>query len=96
MHYWGSISGVKGFAKYACSSDLQSAHRLGFWCHYSTGDGAVLMIGGGGTACGRADHGIAITEANYPEFGETFARLDFGDESSNTPVTSYALNLWIR
>ena len=55
-----------------------------------------MMIGGGGSACGRADHGIAITEADYPQFGETFTRQDFGDESGQTPVTSYALNLWIR
>ena len=54
------------------------------------------MIGGGGTSCGRADHGIAITNSDSPMFGETISRLDFGDASTDSPVTSYALNLWIR
>ena len=56
-----------------------------------------MMIGGGGSACGRADHGIAITEADYPQFKYNgFSHLDFGDESGEFPATSYALNLWIR
>jgi len=96
VHNWGSISGVAGFAQSVCSSDLISANYLSFWCHYSSGDGAVLMIGGGGSSCARADHGIAITESDSPKFGDTFSRQDFGDESGSTPVTSYALNLWIR
>ena len=56
------------------------------------------MIGGGGGSCGRADHGIAITEADSPKLhhGNRDQFLDFGDESQRTPVTSYALNLWIR
>ena len=54
------------------------------------------MIGGGGSSCSGADHGIAITESDSPKFGDTIPRLDFGDESDSTPVTSYALNLWIR
>jgi len=95
---WGSVSGVAGFAQSSCSSDLKSANHLSFWCHYGSGDGAVLMIGGGGGSCGRADHGIAITEADSPKFheanGDNF--LDFGDEPRRTPVTSYALNLWIH
>jgi len=96
VHSWGSISGVAGFAQSGCSSDLKSANYLSFWCHYSSGDGAVLMIGGGGSSCAGADHGIAITESDSPKFGDTFSRQDFGDESGSTPVTSYALNLWIR
>ena len=56
------------------------------------------MIGGGGRSCARADHGIAITEADSPKFHDANSDLflDFGDESKSTPVTSYALNLWIR
>ena len=54
------------------------------------------MIGGGGGSCGRADHGIAITEADSPNFHDTESRLDFGDEAHSAPATSYALNLWIR
>ena len=54
------------------------------------------MNGGGGTSCGGADHGIAITKSDSPRFGKNFSRLDFGDAADGTPVTSYALNLWIR
>ena len=56
-----------------------------------------MMIGGGGSACGRADHGIAITESDYPTLTQSsLPTLDFGDESAGTAVTAYALNLWIR
>ena len=43
---------------------IQKATQVGFWCDWEDGDGAVLMIGGGGKDCQRADHGIAITEAD--------------------------------
>jgi len=49
------------------------------------------MIGGGGSSCNRADHGIGITEANEAQFGGGY---DFGDDSTTT--TSYSLNLWIK
>ncbi|XP_065070644.1 fibropellin-1-like isoform X2 [Rhopilema esculentum] len=93
---YGSVSGVAGFSQYSCSGDLKPSNTLGFWCHYSTGDGAVLMIGGGGSACGRADHGVGITEANYPVFADSTPNYDFGDEANNAQATTYALNLWIR
>ena len=56
------------------------------------------MIGGGGTACSRADHGIGVTEANAASFVfNASSEDDFGsngsDFSSNAP---YALNLFIR
>ena len=51
------------------------------------------MIGGGGSSCARADHGIAITEENDARFG-TISPMDFGDDTSGS--TAYALNLWIR
>ena len=49
------------------------------------------MIGGGGSGCNRADHGIGITEANEASFG-------YGDENDfgYIPEASYSLNLWIR
>ena len=87
---------MAGFSQYACSGNLQSANYLSFWCHYSTGDGAVMMIGGGGDSCARADHGIAITESNSPIFDDGQARYDFGDNADKSQTTSYALNLWIR
>ena len=93
INSYGSVSGVSGFSQYTCSSNIQSSGQIGFWCHYGSGDASVIMIGGGGSACARADHGIAITEENSPRFGTT-GTVDFGDNSAGT--TAYALNLWIR
>eukprot|EP00795_Rhopilema_esculentum_P006803 gene6803-12392_t len=92
---YGRVSGVAGFSQYSCSGDLKPSHTLGFWC-YSSGDGAVLMIGGGGSACGRADHGIGITEADTPVFADSTPNYDFGDDADSSQTTTYALNLWIR
>ena len=93
VNAYGSVTGVSGFSQYACSGTVQSAKYIGFWCHYGTGDAAVIMIGGGGNACGRADHGIGITEGNYPRFG-SMGTSDFGDDSNGSKT--YSLNLWIR
>ena len=62
----------------------------------------MMMIGGGGgSSCARADHGIGITETNAASFvedGGSQTEYDFGyDAWSNTPPNqSYSLNLWIR
>ena len=53
------------------------------------------MIGGGGDSCGRADHGLGITEADSAKFGTSVTHKDFGDESG-TSQTGYALNLWVK
>lgn len=57
-----------------------------------------MMIGGGGSECNRADHGIGITENNnggsFDDMGT--GEHDFGDEANNVPTSSYSLNLWIR
>ena len=55
-----------------------------------------MMIGGGGSSCSRADHGIGVTEANSPQFGSLSETMDFGDDGFGTAVTLYGLNLWIR
>ncbi len=52
------------------------------------------MIGGGGSGCSRADHGIGITEENAAKFGVGQGQ-DFGDDSGSGPAT-YSLNLWVR
>eukprot|EP00795_Rhopilema_esculentum_P011505 gene11505-21722_t len=96
IHSYGSVSGVGGFSQYSCSGDLKPSNTLGFWCHYSSGDGAVIMIGGGGSACGRADHGVGVTEANDPIFGSLSETHDFGNDGGGSQTTAYALNLWIR
>ena len=60
-----------------------------------------MMIGGGGSGCARADHGIGITEtgaASFVERGGSQTEYDFGYNAfSHTPPNqSYSLNLWIR
>ena len=57
------------------------------------------MIGGGGTSSRRADHGIAITEAEQASFLETGqGEHDFGNEGSAGTANNkaYSLNLWIN
>ena len=63
------------------------------------------MIGGGGSACGRADHGIGITEADAASFvfshsctGASGYEHDFGYAlvTCTTQSQPYSLNLWIR
>lgn len=92
--YGGNYSSTMGFSRAHCSSNLQSNRYLGFWCDWSSGDGAVMMIGGGGDSCGRADHGIGITEANEAQFGTGTCDGDFG-ESCSYP-NSYSLNFWVK
>ena len=60
-----------------------------------------MMIGGGGSSCNRADHGIGITETNDASFVElsgSETEYDFGYEANTgtAPTQSYSLNLWIR
>jgi hypothetical protein len=81
---------------YGCSSDIQSSNKIGFWCDWSDGDGAVMMIGGGGSECDRADHGIGITEQNAGRFGGPYYFFDFGYDYLGEIQKSYALNLWVR
>ena len=90
----GSYSSTTGFGQMHCSSNLQSQHYLSFWCDWSSGDGSVMMIGGGGDGCNRADHGIGITEADSAQFGTGNCDGDFGDHCSYP--SSYSLNLWIK
>ena len=44
-----------GFQQAECGGVIQSANKIGFWCDWSDGDGSVMMIGGGGGSCARAD-----------------------------------------
>ena len=101
VQYDGHYKSTHGFQQAECSGDIQSANNIGFWCDWDPGDGSVMMIGGGGNSCERADHGIGITEANEASFveeGGSETEYDFGyDAQSNTaPSQSYSLNLWIR
>lgn len=98
----GSYASTAGFYYATCTSNIGKSSSISFFADWDAGDGAVLMIGGGGNGCNRADHGIAVTEANEAQFGSTCtdgcsSRYDFADDAgSSTAVSSYALNLWVR
>ncbi len=102
IKYCGQYQSTTGFNMHGCSSDIQTSNYIGFWCSWGA-DGAVMMIGGGGNACDRADHGIGITEENSVRFGGSWSFLDFGYGPKRGPKyneskvqNSYALNLWVR
>ena len=92
VQYGGQYKTTEGFQQAECSSDIQSSNKIGFWCDWDAGDGSVMMIGGGGKDCARADHGIGITEANEASF-KYFNEDNFGDRYG--AIKSYSLNLWI-
>ena len=101
VQYGGQYKTTHGFQQAECSSNIQSSNKIGFWCDWSGGDGSVMMIGGGGKDCHRADHGIGITEAGTASFvdaGGSEIEYDFGYDAhkGNAPTQSYSLNLWIR
>ena len=55
------------------------------------------MIGGGGKDCQRADHGIAITEADKASISSGGkGEYDFGDGKASARSKTYSLNLWIN
>ena len=100
VQYGGQYKSTDGFQQAECSGISQSANKIGFWCDYEW-DGSVMMIGGGGHSCSRADHGIGITEtdaASFVDLGTTETEYDFGYNAYTVyaPSQSYSLNLWIR
>ena len=103
IKYDGQYQNTTGFEMHSCSSDIQNSSYIGFWCDLDSGDGAVMMIGGGGSGCYRADHGIGITEEGEAKFGGSNDFLDFGHDPDNSYSyqeyeiqKSYALKLWVR
>jgi len=100
VQYGGQFKSTDGFQKAECSGNIQSANNTGFWCDWRY-DGSVMMIGGGGESCGRADHGIGITEANNASFVEkregNQTEYDYGYNArlNTAPSQLYSLNLWI-
>ena len=61
----------------------------------------MMIGGGGGRACRRADNGVGITETDSASFvarGTSSTEYDFGYDANirNAPSQSYSLNLWIR
>ena len=56
-----------------------------------------MMIGGGGKACGGADHGIGITNAPAANFQFGVFEDDFGIDGNDAANNdSYAVNLFVR
>ena len=101
VQYGGQYKTTDGFQQAECSSNIQSSDKIGFWCDWHGGDGSVMMIGGGGSSCNRADHGIGVTEqdaASFVEKDSSETEYDFGYDANagNPPTQSYSLNLWIR
>ena len=101
VQYGGQYKSTDGFQQAECSGNIQSANKIGFWCGWGIGDGSVMMIGGGGSACRRADHGVGITETESSSFvdkGTSETEYDFGYDAmtGTAPSQSYSLNLWIR
>ena len=103
VQYGGQYKSTHGFRWAECSGEIQSANKISFWCHWKF-DGSVMMIGGGGNGCSRADHGIGITEASSLSFPikegweDKQTEYDFGYDAYTTtpPSQSYSLNLWIH
>ncbi|PFX12917.1 hypothetical protein AWC38_SpisGene23049 [Stylophora pistillata] len=101
VQYGGQHKSTDGFQQAEYSGNVESADKIGFCCDWGSGDGSVMMIGGGGKSCKRADHGIGITETNAASFldnGSSETEYDFGYNANtgNAPSQSYSLNLWIR
>ena len=101
IQYGGHSISTNGFQQSGCSGEIQGSKAIGFWCDWGSGDGAVLMIGGGGASCSRADHGIGITEtdsASFVDLATTETEYDFGYNgyTATPPSSNYSLNLWIR
>jgi len=98
VQHGGQYKSTDGFQQAECNGNIQSANKIGFWCdshaRIGYGDGSVMMIGGGGSSCDRADHGIGISEADEASFYHSM-EYDFGYDTGSSSQ-SYSLNVWIR
>ncbi|MEM9453543.1 MAG: fibrinogen-like YCDxxxxGGGW domain-containing protein [Myxococcota bacterium] len=91
----GNHATTNGFAQATCAGNIGAPSSVSFWTDWAAGDGAVMMLGGGGDTCNRADHGIGVTEANDAHFTADLGHDDFGNNGQNY-TDPYALNLWVR
>ena len=89
VQYGGQYETTQGFKQAKCDGDKQSASEIGFWCDVAY-DCSVIMIGGGGTDCSRADHGIAVSSAKVASFvvGDGRKEFDFGDNAFHPQLKS--------
>ena len=61
--------------------------------------GSVMMIGGGGSNCSEAGHGIGVTSAKLSSFkiqSGSRPEWDFSNFHWNVGIQKYALNVWMR
>ena len=102
-----NYAATQGFPQAHCSGDIGAPESISFWANWHdpnnpvAADSSVMMIGGGGQACARADHGIGITEENDASFNvfnepEGVFEHDFGNDGFAAPAMDYALNLYVR
>ena len=98
VQYGGQYQTTEGFGQAGCNGSLQSGDRIAFWCN--TGwSSSVMMIGGGGSACSGAGHGIGVTSAKLPSFKiRVLGRpeWDVGNHHWTSVIQKYALNVWMR
>ena len=77
---------------------VQGADEVGFWCSWKR-SGSVIMIGGSGTDCSGAAHGIGTTVAKLASFKikeDNRRESDFCSNAWDSITKSYSLNWWIR
>ena len=97
VYYGGQYQITESFKQAACNGEMQDANSIGFWCHcWDAGDGSGMMIGGGGSSCRTADHGIGVTEANSPSLADLEDEKYFGSETFDNLFKTYSLNLWVK
>ncbi|XP_022803942.1 uncharacterized protein LOC111341251 [Stylophora pistillata] len=97
VQYGGQYLTTEGFGQASCNGELQAADEVGFWCDWRW-SGSVIMIGGGGAVCSRADHGIGTTVAKLASFEikENGRReSDFSNDAWGQITKNCSLNLWI-
>lgn len=95
VEYGGQYQSTQGFMQHNCTGGFQNPDMIGFWCDWY-GDGSVMMIGGGGNGCLRADHGIGVTEIDDARFSYSSSYDDYGNYPGGVKDKQYALNLWIN
>ena len=98
VQYGGQYQTTQGFGQARCNGTLQSGDRIGFWCNWGWSS-SVMMIGGGGSNCSRAGHGIGVTAAKLPSFKIRESgrpEKDFANYHWGEATKTYALSLWIR
>lgn len=81
----GSWDVTNGFQGALCDAEIGAPSAVSFWADWGVGDGAVMMIGGGGGSgdCSGADHGIGVTEAAGASFVNGGDEDDFGFQGSD-------------